>query len=257
MTERLRNALDAYRAHTGRAASPEFAVGTLDRLGLADRYLVIDSALGPVYVAWNPRGVSAVRRSADPDEFEAWFRHRFGRRAFPTSGEHAIAELVRRALAGEAVDVPIDLRACTPFEAAVLRKAAEIPTGHARPYAWVAREIEHPRAVRAVGSALAKNPVPLLIPCHRVVRSDYTSGEYVFGADAKSRLLEAEGLPLRAAHDLVRSGVQFIGQPDDGCFCLPTCGNVMSFQHATHLHSIDEAYACGLAPCDLCRPVAA
>jgi len=256
MTERLRNALDAYRAHTGRAASPEFAVGTLDRLGLADRYVVVESALGPVFVAWNPRGVSAVRRSTDADDFEGWFRRRFGRRAFAADGPNETADLVRRALAGEAVDVAIDLRACTPFETAVLRKAAEIPTGHARPYAWVAREIEHPRALRAVGSALAKNPVPLLIPCHRVVRSDYTSGEYVFGADAKSRLLEAEGLPLQAAHDLVRSGVHYIGQPEENCFCLPTCAAI-AVGDFPHFHTADEAYASGLVPCNLCRPVAA
>lgn len=257
MTEHLRNALDAYRARTQRAASADFAVGTLDRLGLADRYLVVDSAIGPVYVAWNPRGVSAVRTSADPDAFEQWFRQRFGRRAFPVTDEPEIVSLVRRALAGEAVAPAIDLRQCTPFEAAVLRKAQEIPTGHARPYGWVAREIEHPRAVRAVGSALAKNPVPLLIPCHRVVRSDYTCGDYVFGSDAKSRLLAGEGLPLQTAHGLARAGVRYIGQPDDGCFCLPTCGTEIAGGDFPHFHTADEAVAAGLKPCTLCRPIAA
>ena len=70
MTEELRDALVAYRAHAARALPPTSAVETLDRLGLADRYLVVESAIGPVYVAWNPRGVSAVRAHASADEFE-------------------------------------------------------------------------------------------------------------------------------------------------------------------------------------------
>lgn len=257
MTEELRNALDAYRAHTQRAAAPDFAVETLDRLGLADRYALVDSAIGPVYVAWNPRGVSAVRKSADADAFERWFRQRFGRRAFPVADEPEILGLVRRALAGEAVAPEVDLRRCTPFEALVLRKAREIPAGHARPYAWVAREIDHPRALRAVGRALAKNPVPLLIPCHRVVRSDYSYGDYVFGSEDKRRLLVGEGLPLQTAHELARAGIRYIGLPEDGCFCLPTCGTEVAGGDFPHFHTAGEAVAAGLEPCTVCRPIAA
>ncbi len=68
-----------------------------------------------------------MRAHPSADEFEQWFRRRFGRRAFAASDEPETVHLVRRALAGEAVTPPIDLRSCTPFEAAVLRKAAEIP----------------------------------------------------------------------------------------------------------------------------------
>lgn len=257
MTEPLRTALDAYRTHTQRTASPDFTAATLDRLGLADRYLRVESAIGPVFVAWNPRGVSALRQSADADAFEQWFRKRFGRRAFAATAEPEIVGQVRRALTSERVELAIDLRDCTPFEAAVLRKALEIPAGHARPYAWVAREIDHPRAVRAVGSALANNPVPLLIPCHRVVRSDYTSGEYVFGAETKTQLLALEHASLREARDLLHAGVRYIGQPDDGCFCLPTCGPDIAGGDFPHYHSAEEALAQGLVPCDLCRPIAA
>jgi O-6-methylguanine DNA methyltransferase len=257
MTEKLRTALNAYRTNTQRRASPDFAAATLDRLGLADRYLLVESAIGPVYVAWNPRGISAVRQSPDADAFEQWFRKRFARRAFAATAEPEIVAQVRRALAGERVDLAIDLRDCTPFEAAVLRKAQEIPAGHARSYAWIAREIEHPRAVRAVGSALANNPVPLLIPCHRVVRSDYTSGQYVFGPDTKTRLLALEHAPLREARDLLHAGVHYIGQPQDNCFCLPTCGPDIVHGDFPHYHSVEEALAEGLEPCNLCRPIAA
>ena len=64
------------------------------------------------------------------------------------------------------------------FERAVLEKALEIPRGEVRPYSWIASEIGRPKAVRAVGSALAHNPVPLVMPCHRVVRADGMIGQY-------------------------------------------------------------------------------
>jgi O-6-methylguanine DNA methyltransferase len=257
MTERLRKALDAYRVRTQQIVSPNFTAETLDRLSLADRFVAVDSALGTVYVAWNPRGVSALRQADSAEAFERWFKGRFARRALLATEEPEIVGVVRRALSGENVDVPVDLRECTPFEAAVLRKAREIPKGHARPYAWVAREIERPRAVRAVGSALANNPIPLLIPCHRVVRSDYTTGDYVFGASNKRKLLQAEGLHMDEVAELARRGVRYIGQPEDKCFCLPTCGtNVLAPDHPS-FHSADEALAMGLEPCSVCRPIAA
>ncbi|MGA3039131.1 MAG: methylated-DNA--[protein]-cysteine S-methyltransferase [Vulcanimicrobiaceae bacterium] len=262
MTEQLRRSLDAYRENTQCTASPEFASETLDRLGLADRYTTLESTIGPVYVAWNPRGVSAVRQADDAEDFERWFRKRFARRALPATSTPQIVDDVRRALAGEDVQLSIDLRDCTPFETAVLRKAQEIPSGHARPYAWVARELNNPRAVRAVGNALANNPVPLLIPCHRVVRSDYTSGEYVFGPAAKDALLEHEGLHMHEIEALAKRGVRYIGLPDDNCFCLPSCGGDLIERldaHEKHveLHSVDEALAMGLEPCATCRPIAA
>jgi O-6-methylguanine DNA methyltransferase len=260
MTERLRQCLDDFRTNTQCTASPEFASTTLDRLGLADRYTTLESAIGPVYVAWNPRGVSAVRPAEDAEAFERWFRKRFARRALPATSTPQVIDDVQRALAGEDVKLDIDLRDCTTFEAAVLHKAQEIPSGHARPYAWVAREIDRPRAVRAVGSALANNPVPLLIPCHRVIRSDYTSGEYAFGAAAKDTLLKHEGLHVHEIEELAKRGVRFIGQPDDNCFCLPTCGPDLIPDHNpkhVELHSVDEALAMGLKPCSTCRPIAA
>lgn len=261
MTERLRRCLDDFRANTQCTASPEFASETLDRLGLADRYTTLESEIGPVYVAWNPRGVSAVRPADDAEAFERWFRKRFSRRALPATSTPQVVDDVRRALGGEDVKLDIDLRDCTPFEAAVLHKAQEIPSGHARPYAWVAREINRPRAVRAVGSALANNPVPLLIPCHRVIRSDYTSGEYAFGAAAKDALLEHEGLHMHEIEALAKRGVRYINLSGESCFCMPTCGGDLISELATtehvEFHNADEALAMGLHPCETCRPIAA
>ena len=90
---------------------------------------------------------------------------------------------------------PIDLTGLTDFEQAVLRKTMEIPYGEVRPYSWVAREIDRPRAVRAVGTALAHNPVTFVIPCHRVVRADGHIGEYgAGGPEAKREVLGREGV---------------------------------------------------------------
>ncbi len=165
----------------------------LDELELGDRYTILESPLGPVFVAWNTRGVSAVMKTATAAEFEARFRERFGRS-------------VRRAPDGATrPDVQFDLRSVTEFERAVLLKALEIPRGELRTYGWIAAQIGRPAAVRAVGSALRKNPVPLLIPCHRVVRSDGTVGEYALGgSDAKRRVLAAEGIEAASIHDLAR-----------------------------------------------------
>lgn len=81
----------------------------------------------------------------------------------------------------------------TPFELSVLRAALEIPFGETRSYAWIARRIGKPKAVRAVGTALRKNPWPLIIPCHRVIKSDGSIGKYA-GADTgrKKELIDLE-----------------------------------------------------------------
>ena len=80
----------------------------------------------------------------------------------------------------------------TPFQQAVYRAAARIPRGQTRSYQWVARMIGRPRAVRAVGHALNRNPFAPRIPCHRVIRSDGSLGGFAGGPRAKRRLLAAE-----------------------------------------------------------------
>src|SRR3972149_3972784 len=89
---------------------------------------------------------------------------------------------------------PFALRGLPPFATDVLRGALTIPPGEIRPYAWLAREVGRPKAVRAVGTALAHNPIPILIPCHRIVRSDGLIGDYAWGSAIKRAVLAAEGL---------------------------------------------------------------
>ena len=175
----------------------------LDAVGLADRYIVRSSAIGDVLVAYNQRGVSTVLPVATHGgvaEIEAEFRQRFGRplHADPNPSSSFVRS-VDRGLAGQRVKLGYDLRGVSEFGQAVLAKALEIPRGEVRPYGWIAAEIGRPNAVRAVGTALRRNPVPLLIPCHRVVRTDGRLGDYAFGSPAKVAVLEAEGYPLAAA----------------------------------------------------------
>jgi methylated-DNA-[protein]-cysteine S-methyltransferase len=91
-----------------------------------------------------------------------------------------------------AFEVPIDLRLAEGFRRNVIEHLREIGYGRRESYATVAAAIGHPRAVRAVGTACAHNPLPVVIPCHRVVRSDGSTGQYVGGPQAKSTLLDLE-----------------------------------------------------------------
>lgn len=81
----------------------------------------------------------------------------------------------------------------TSFQKKVYTVVKQIPMGEVRTYAWVAKRIGKPKATRAVGTALKKNPFTIIVPCHRVVRSDGSLGAYSLGKDLKKRLLEVEG----------------------------------------------------------------
>jgi methylated-DNA-[protein]-cysteine S-methyltransferase len=89
-------------------------------------------------------------------------------------------------------DVDVDLRLAGGFRKSVIEHLRDIAYGRTESYATVAAAVGSPRAVRAVGTACALNPVPLVIPCHRVVRSDGSPGQYAGGADAKTALLRLE-----------------------------------------------------------------
>jgi methylated-DNA-[protein]-cysteine S-methyltransferase len=89
-------------------------------------------------------------------------------------------------------EVPVDLRLAEGFRRSVIEHLRDIGYGRRESYADVAAAVGSPRAVRAVGTACAHNPLPVVIPCHRVVRSDGSTGQYVGGAAAKTALLELE-----------------------------------------------------------------
>lgn len=102
--------------------------------------------------------------------------------------------LLMRYFAGEQVDfpLPLDLSCYTGFQVKVWELAKTIPYGECRTYAWIAEQIGDRGAARAVGNALGANPMPVIIPCHRVIRSDGKLGGFAAGLEWKIRLLELE-----------------------------------------------------------------
>jgi len=103
---------------------------------------------------------------------------------------------VQAYLSGKArsFDLPLDIEGRTPFQVKVWQVLRTIPYGRVRSYGWVARKIGKPRAARAVGAACGANPVPLLVPCHRVVAGDGSLGGFSGGLPNKKRLLKLEGV---------------------------------------------------------------
>ncbi len=238
-----------------------FVDTVVDRLGLhaGDRFVTVESLAGDLFVAFTDSGISAVWPAAlfdgDAERFAAHHRAETGRSlvraARPPAG---VAAALR---SGRATSLRYDLSGLTPFERAVLAKTLEIPSGEVRPYGWVAREIGRPRAVRAVGSALGRNPVPVLIPCHRVVRSDGHVGNYGLGVPMKRALLSAEGVDLDRLERLADAGVRFVGSDSTGVFCVPSCVHARRIRpaHEVRFRTSAAAAVAGFRPCSHCVPV--
>src|ERR671916_1473088 len=221
-----------------------------------DRLFSCDSPLGEVYVGVSDRGVCLVGKATSSEGFARRYRERFGRLLSWGTDErtYRLAESVAAALAGEKVEVPADLSRMTPFQRQVLEIVKGIPRGEVRPYTWVAREVGSPKASRAVGTVMANNPVPLLVPCHRVVRNDGTIGSYAFGAEQKVRLLELEGVPTK---EIART--PYLATPTTGIVCHATCRNARRIrpENRRSFRSVRGAVEAGYRPCEVCRPVAA
>jgi O-6-methylguanine DNA methyltransferase len=223
------------------------------------RYAVLDTAIGPLHVAYRGRVICSVGVALDDTIFEQRYAQRYGewpRRDVEVPGW--LVTVVRNHLEGRrAYKGAVDLIGLTPFQQQVLEKIRAIPRGEVRPYTWVAREVGSPKAVRAVGTALRKNPIPLLIPCHRVIRSEGALGAYAAGGTAmKERILTFEGVDLPELRSLSRSGKRLRGSRNTRIFCLPTCYSRKraKLQHTVYFGSAHEARQAGYRPCKLCRP---
>lgn len=233
----------------------------LVEVGLADRMAPIESPIGTLWIAWNGRGISEVEQAGDGAEAAARHEARTGRRTTlaETLPRH-LSDAITRRLGGESrVRIPLDLRGRTEFEVAVWTKALEIPRGEVRPYGWIAAEIGRPKAVRAVGTALGHNPVPLIVPCHRVVRTDGTIGQYSLGGPHNKRaILAAEGLDPDALEGAARRGERLSGSRTTRIVCWPTCRHARRTQGRYHVsfRSLREARQAGYRPCKVCRPSA-
>lgn len=160
-------------------------------------YGVVPSPVGPLFVATSDAGVCEIGFGEHETE-QQFVRHLRGRGFRPVHDDTAITAVARELdeyFRGERnrFEVPFDVSGVTGFTKSVLEATAQVPFGHLASYRGIAERIGHPSATRAVGNALGRNPIPVVIPCHRIVRSDSSLGGYTGGLQIKERLLALEG----------------------------------------------------------------
>lgn len=169
-------------------------------MGLVDMgFDVVDSPVGPLFVAASDRGVASISFDADPDDQLERLARIAGPRVLRSarSVEEARRELdqyfegKRRAF-----DLSLDLRALPPFTLSVLQELARVPYGETTTYGELAARVGRPRAARAVGTVMNRNRIPIVLPCHRVVGAGGNLVGYAGGLDTKIALLQLEGAVL-------------------------------------------------------------
>jgi methylated-DNA-[protein]-cysteine S-methyltransferase len=181
---------DLSRLHNRLAAGAQ-------RDGILDvAYRIVDSTVGPLLLAATEQGLVRVAYAReDHDAVLQALADKVSPRILhvPARLDLAAREL-EEYFSGRrrAFDLPLDWRLSAGFRRIVLTRLPEIGYGHTASYAAVAQLAGNPKAVRAVGSACATNPIPVVVPCHRVVRSDGGMGGYLGGTDAKRTLLTLE-----------------------------------------------------------------
>jgi AraC family transcriptional regulator of adaptative response/methylated-DNA-[protein]-cysteine methyltransferase len=163
--------------------------------GMKIGYTVANTSLGKVLVAATERGVSAVYLGESEKSLAAELRKEYAKAEIlraDEGNESWLQEIVSR-VEGHApsVDLPLDVQA-TAFQRRVWQELQKIPRGTTRTYTQVAKSLGKPRSVRAVARACATNPVSIVVPCHRVIRSDGTLAGYRWGLPRKEKLLERE-----------------------------------------------------------------
>jgi methylated-DNA-[protein]-cysteine S-methyltransferase len=160
---------------------------------------VVESPIGPLLVAATPRGLARIFFDAEPELHLERLARTFGPRVLRSSSS---VDPVHRQLdeyfAGtrDAFELEIDLRVAAPFARQVLDALAHVPYGHTTTYGTLAAQVGAPRAARAVGTVMNRNPIPIVLPCHRVVGSNGSLTGYGGGLHAKERLLRLEGALL-------------------------------------------------------------
>ncbi len=158
-------------------------------------YCIFNTSAGWIGLAGSDKGLVRTTLPLPSEDLAAEGLSRGGRLASCVPDRFAaLAEKYRRYFAGEKVDFTdgLDLSRATPFEKTVWEATISIPYGETRSYGWVARQIGKPAAFRAVGGALGRNPLPIIVPCHRVVASDNTLRGFTGGLEIKRFLLRLE-----------------------------------------------------------------
>jgi methylated-DNA-[protein]-cysteine S-methyltransferase len=165
------------------------------REGIVDvRYDVVESPVGVLHVASTERGLCRI--SYFGEEWEDQLARAFGARVLRSPLDEVRRELDEYfAGARRDFDLPLDLRVA-PFHADVLRELARVPYGRTESYGALAAKAGRPKAARAVGTVMNRNPIPIVLPCHRIVGANGALTGYAGGLDVKRRLLQLEGAML-------------------------------------------------------------
>lgn len=178
---------------TARRAGPPLEIG----------YASVMTPLGPIWMAGSTEGIVKISLSGRSERsflssLAALLGHLDARARPDGAGLKILGRQLLQYFQGERREftLPVDLLTLTPFQHRVLEETSRVPFGRVVPYGEIARSMRVPGAARAVGNALGRNPVPILIPCHRVVASDGTIGGFTGGTRLKRKLLAVEGLHL-------------------------------------------------------------
>ena len=209
-----------------------------------------------VWVAFADRSIRMIS-GRSVDDLKSWYAKRYGRSLQRASLPEPLRKQVIAALHGEGVDKPaIDLRDASELERSVLKVLTKIPKGEVRSYSWLAEQVGKPKAVRAVANVVARNCVPFIVPCHRVVPAGGGVGKYAYGSRMKRDLLRREGVDVDRLEELAREGVRFIGSRTTKIFCFPTCRDARRIREENRVpfHEADEAAQKGFRPCRRCQP---
>ena len=224
-------------------------------------YGIFSSPLGKILIARSELGVSLVRYLESDAAGKSYLARLAGGEVVEDKAavEATYRELLDYLSArGTRLSWPLDLRwAGSDFQRRVLAATAQLPYGAVTSYAGIARRIGAPASVRAVAQALRHNPIPIAIPCHRVIGS---SGDLTGYAGSKiglkERLLSLEGVPLGLRAHRIERGHMYVRFESEAEYCVPTCGSLskMPLAELTLFGSRRHAEAVGLAPCTTCRP---
>lgn len=227
------------------------------------RVEVWHSPVGDIRVGQTNKGVALVE-FLRPDETASPFPH--WRNDFTVeNGGAEVAALIHKLenyFSGKTTSldwIVDDTLMRSDFQREVLRATKEVPYGTVVTYQGIADAIGQPKAVRAVAQALRHNPVPIHIPCHRVIGSDGALTGYAGNlVDIKKKILEVEGIPVIETDKglTIPRARMYVGWRHDRAFCRPDCA-CLKDQPAgdrAFIPSRDRAEALGYAPCDMCRP---
>lgn len=159
-------------------------------------YSEVETEMGKLRVACSSKGIAMVSLAEEPRaEFENAYRKRFGVKPQQGKIPDRFKSAVIKAASGRDYEaVPIDLSGLTGFQSKVLKELQKVPRGAVQTYSWLARKVGRPLAARAVGNTMARNPIPFLVPCHRVVPASGGVGNFGLGAERKRELLQREGV---------------------------------------------------------------